>query len=276
MDLEEYKELVFKYTKCPDPEKTIWANSSKLCMLFIEFRYMDILKYNIWNVANVYGGGDTSLVIVHSGDNKDIIMETTKGWKNVRYIQAMEKNESVKAYDKLITSYDFWDKFSEFEYVLTNTWDSYIFRRIPEKFFKYDIVGSPCAHFYIYLNNQIMNICAMNCKCPRCLHGDHYFKEVNFKDYPGKIILFNGGFHLRNVKSSKELCKIKEHRGEPDDVYFSFSNLKKPSRDEAREFGVQDFKFDGVPIGCHQIWLRQDKSYIINLFANEIKNKYQV
>ena len=52
-------------------------------------------------------------VIVHSGDNKDIIMETTKDWKNVRYIQAMEKNDSVKAYDTLITSHDFWDQFSE-------------------------------------------------------------------------------------------------------------------------------------------------------------------
>lgn len=71
---------------------------------------MDILKYNLWNIANVYGGSDVCMTIAHSGDNKDIIYETTKDWKNVRYMQVMEKNDSVKAYDSLITSFDFWDR----------------------------------------------------------------------------------------------------------------------------------------------------------------------
>ncbi len=267
MDVEQYKELVIKSTKQPSIENTIYAKTSKLCMLFIEFRYMDIIKYNLWNIANVYGGGDVSLVIVHSGDNKDIIMETTKGWKNVRYLQEMEKNESVEAYDKLITSYDFWDKFSEFEHVLTNTWDSYIFRRIPDKFFKYDLVGSPCAHYYVPLENRYMNICSMQCKCERCIKYEHIYKDVNFKDYPKKYFLLNGGFYLRNVENSKNLCKIKKHNGEPDDVYYAISDLTRPSREEAREFGVQDFAYDGVPVGCHQIWLRNDEEYIRKLFS---------
>ena len=74
MKLETYKELVFSKTKEPSVTKTKWVKSSKLCMMFIEFRNMDILKYNLWNIANVYGGSDTTLVIVHSGDNKEIIM----------------------------------------------------------------------------------------------------------------------------------------------------------------------------------------------------------
>jgi len=270
MKLEDYKELVFTHTKQPKPENTTWAETSKLCMLFIEFRYMDILKYNLWNIANVYGGGDTTLVIVHSGDNKDIIMETTKDWKNVRYIQAMEKNDSVKAYDTLITSHDFWDQFSEFEHVLTNTWDSYIFKRIPEKFFNYDIVGSPCGHYYVILDNRIVNICHETCECPRCLQGDHPFKNKNFKDHPHKFFLFNGGFYLRNVESTKKLCLQKKHVGEPDDVYYAISDLTRPTRDEAREFGVQDFKYDGVPVGCHQIWLRQDDDYIYTSFLRHM------
>ena len=272
MKLEDYKELVFTHTKQPKTENTTWAETSKLCMLFIEFRYMDILKYNLWNIANVYGGGDTTLVIVHSGDNKDIIMETTKGWKNVRYIQSMEKNDSVKAYDTLITSHDFWDQFSEFEHVLTNTWDSYIFKRIPEKFFKYDIVGSPCGHYYIILDNRIINICHETCECPRCLQGDNQFKDINFKEYPNKFFLFNGGFYLRNIESTKKLCLQKKHSGEPDDVYYAISDLTRPSRDEAREFGVQDFKYDGVPVGCHQIWLRQDEDYIRELYTSLLRH----
>lgn len=272
MKLEDYKGLVSTHTKQPKSENTTWAETSKLCMLFIEFRYMDILKYNLWNIANVYGGGDTTLVIVHSGDNKDIIMETTKGWENVRYIQAMEKNDSVKAYDTLITSHDFWDQFSEFEHVLTNTWDSYIFKRIPEKFFKYDIVGSPCAHYYVTHGNRIMNICHEICKCPRCLQGDHMFKDKNFKEYPHKFFLFNGGFYLRNIESTKKLCLQKKHSGEPDDLYYAISDLTRPSRDEAREFGVQDFKYDGVPVGCHQIWLCQDEDYIRELYTSLLRH----
>ena len=76
MNVDQYRDMVYEITKPPNIEHTVWAEHSKLCMLFVEFRYMDILKYNLWNIANVYGGGDTCLVIVHSGDNKDIIMET--------------------------------------------------------------------------------------------------------------------------------------------------------------------------------------------------------
>lgn len=187
MDLEEYKKLVYEFTKPPKKENTLWADRSKLCMLFIEFRHMDILKYNLWNIANVYGGGDVSLVIVHSGDNKDIITETVKDWTNVKCIQAMEKNESVRAYDSLITNFSFWNLFSNYEHVLTNTWDSYLFRKIPEKFFKYDIVGSPCGHYYTIINNRLMNICSMTCECPRCLQGDHIYKENNSKEHEKKF-----------------------------------------------------------------------------------------
>ena len=268
MDLDEYKKLVFTHTKEPPKEKTIWAKQSKLCMLFIEFRFMDILKYNLWNIANVYGGGDVCMTIAHSGDNKDIIYETTKDWKNVRYIQVMEKNESVKAYDSLITSFDFWDKFSEFEHVLTNTWDSYIFRRVPKHFFKYDIVGSPCGHYYVPIQNRIINICSSTCECPRCMSGEHIFKDEHFKTYPKKFFLFNGGFYLRHVENTKRLCKNKKHSGEPDDVYFAISELSRPTREEAKEFGVQDFPYDGVPVGCHQIWLRNDREYVKNLFRH--------
>tara|TARA_B100000768_G_C11177723_1_gene331556 strand:+ start:80 stop:895 length:816 start_codon:yes stop_codon:yes gene_type:complete len=266
MNVDQYKEMVYKITKVPKSENTIWAKKSKLCMLFIEFRDMDIIKYNLWNIANVYGGGDTCLVIVYSGDNKDIIMKTTKDWKNVRYIQAMDKNESVKAYDTLITSYDFWDKFSEFEHVLTNTWDSYIFKRIPEKFFKYDIVGGPCGHYYIVLQNRLTNICSMTCKCDRCLSSDHIFKADNFKYFPYKYTMLCGGFYLRKVETTKRLCKSKKHMGEPDDIYFAISNLSRPSIEEASEFGVQDFVYDGIPVGCHQLWPKHTEEYIRQLF----------
>jgi len=134
MNKESYFDLVIESTPEPLQTLTEWATRSKLGMLFIEFRPMDTIKYNLWNIANVYGGGDTALTIVHSGENKELIMETTKDWKNVKYIQAFENNRDVNVYSKLLTSYEFWNTFSEFEYILINQWDSYIFKKIPEEF----------------------------------------------------------------------------------------------------------------------------------------------
>lgn len=271
MDTEQYKKLVSTVTPIPHESNTIWAKESKLCMMYIEFRNMDIIKYNLWNIANVYGGGDTSLVIVYSGDNEDVVMDTTKNWKNVIYMKMYEKNVDVNEYSRLLTSFDFWDRFSNFEHVLTNSWDSYIFKKVPEKFFKYDIVGGPCAHFYVHHQNRIINICSDKCVCPRCIEGDHPFKESNFINTPNKYFLFNGGFYMRNIKAVKELCLKKPWSGEPDDVYFAISDLSRPSREEAREFGVQDFKCDGTPVGCHQIWLKHDETYVRSLFQ---KNRF--
>ena len=160
MDTDQYKKLVCDTTSVPLDSNTLWAKESKLCMMYIEFRNMDIIRHNLNNICNVYGGGDTSIAIVYSGDNEDIIMNTTKNWKNVIYMKMYEKNVDVNEYSRLLTSYDFWDKFSNFEYVLTNSWDSYIFKRIPDKFFNYDIVGGPCAHFYVQYQGRIINICS--------------------------------------------------------------------------------------------------------------------
>lgn len=272
MKLEDYKELVFTHTKQPSSEKTVWAETSKLCMLFIEFRDMDIIQYNLWNIANVYGGGDTSLVIIHSGENRARIMEVTKGWKNVRYEQVFERNTDVNEYSRLLTSVSFWEKFKSYEHVLINQWDSYIFRRVPEHFFAYDFVGAPCGHYYVILNNQLVNICRMTCQCPRCLSGDHPFKEEHFVTYPNKIFMFNGGFSLRKVETMIEFCNARPWRGEPEDLYFCISKLSRPTRDEAREFSVQDFDYDGTPVGCHQVWLRQDRDYIEQLYTSRLRH----
>ena len=272
MKLEDYKELVFTHTKQPSSEKTVWAETSKLCMLFIEFRDMDIIQYNLWNIANVYGGGDTSLVIIHSGENRARIMEVTKGWKNVRYEQVFERNTDVNEYSRLLTSVSFWEKFKSYEHVLINQWDSYIFRRVPEHFFAYDFVGAPCGHYYVIFNNQLVNICRMTCQCPRCLSGDHPFKEEHFVTYPNKIFMFNGGFSLRKVETMIEFCNARPWRGEPEDLYFCISKLSRPTRDEAREFSVQDFDYDGTPVGCHQVWLRQDRDYIEQLYTSRLRH----
>lgn len=265
MELNDYIKLVETYTKEPPKEKTKWSRNSKLCMLFSEFRNMDIIKYNLWNIANIYGGTDTSLVIIHSGDNKHIVEETTKDWENVKYINMFEHNISKDECDVLVIKSSFWkENFSEYEYVLTNTWDSYLFKKIPEKFFKYDMVGGLVAHYYIESGSTLYNICSNDCKCPRCNRGEHPFKHKYMKEYPNKKYLYNGGFFLRNVKSTIETCETTTWRGEPDDVYFSLSNMSKPPMEDALEFGVNHIKHPD-PVGCHQVWTHGEE-YVKSLF----------
>jgi hypothetical protein len=265
MELSDYVKLVETYTKEPPKEKTKWSRNSKLCMLFSEFRNMDIIKYNLWNIANVYGGTDTSLVIIHSGDNKHIVEETTKDWENVKYINMFEHNIPKDKCDVLVIQPSFWEEnFSEYEYVLTNTWDSYLFKKIPEKFFKYDMIGGLVAHYYIESEGALYNICSNDCKCPRCNKGEHPFKHKYMKEYPNKRYLYNGGFFLRNVKSTIHTCKTKQWQGEPDDVYFSLSNMTKPPMEDALEFGVNHIKHP-EPVGCHQVWTHGEE-YVMSLF----------
>lgn len=268
MDVEEYTSLVSTHTKEPSTEKTSWAPRGKLCMMFAEFRDLEIITYNIWNLAHVYGGGDVGLTIVYSGLNEKRIKDATRGWEGVKYVKAFEGNISVDEYSKLFVSREFWEHFSTFEHVLTNQWDSYLFRKIPEKFFSYDFVGSPCGHFYILHDNRIINICSMTCECDRCKSGDHQLKESNFLNGPHKKwFMFNGGFSLRRVEAMKQLCQHKKYSGEPEDVYFMISELSRPTREEAKEFGIQDFTYDGIPVGCHQIWFGKDVEYIKKLFS---------
>lgn len=265
---EAYFDLVKACTPEPPPEKTVWAREAKLCMLFVECRPLDIIRYNLWNIANVYGGGDTSLVIVHGGDNEALIHEITRDWTNVRVIKAVEKNQTVDEYNELLSTASFWKQFAAHEYVLSHQWDSYMFTRIPESMFGYDIVGSPCAHFSVIIeNNVVMNICADHCKCPRCLTQEtHPYKAKNVPPNVPRIYVFNGGFQLRKVSSMLALSESKPYSGEPEDVYFALSNLTRPTREEAKAFGVQDFMYDGVPVGCHQIWMKQPEYYVRGLF----------
>lgn len=264
MELSDYKKLISSFTSSPSQEKTVWKEDGKLCMLFIEFRNMDIIKHNLNNICNVYGGTDASLSIVHSGENEEMILDITKDWKNVKYMKLYENNIDIHEYNHLLTSHEFWSRFSKHEYVLLNQWDSYLFKEIPNKFFSYDLVGGPIAHFYVIHNGTLMNICSEECKCPRCNHSDHPFKAKNFKDHPNKMFLYNGGFCLHKVSSTIELCKSKQWTGEPEDVYFSISNLTKPSLEEAAEFSVNHTRHHN-PAGCHQVWIH-DEDYVRSLF----------
>ena len=261
MNTEQYLKLISTSTKKPEKHKKEWSVNSNLCIMFIEFRHMDVLEHNLNNICNIYGGSDVSLTIVYGDENKEIIHNTTKDWKNVRYLKLFKDSISVDKFSLLLCTETFWTNFSNFEHVLICSWDSYLFKKIPEKFFKYDLVGSPCGHFYIERNNRIINICSIECNCERCLNGN----TLKIDDFICSNVkhwwMLNGGFSLRRVSSMISLCKSKPYRGEPEDVFYAISNLTRPTRFEAKQFGVQDYKHPDSA-GCHKIWMFHDEKYV--------------
>ncbi len=262
MEVEEYIDIV---KKTPKPKNTKWNENGKLCLLYIECRDLEIIPYNLYNICNVYGGTDASLTIAFSQVNRDKIIDVTKGWEGVNYLQISKDESSIKMYNLLFTRSSFWKLFEEHEYVLINQWDSYIFRPIPEKFFKYDYVGGSCGHKYVVRNNQVLNICGNNCKCGNCKRKEGEF-EILKSDQVYHML--NGGFSLRNVSAMFYLTSTKPFQGEPEDMYFVLSDITKPEIEECKEFSVDNSPYNGIPVGCHKIWVYNEDDYIKNLFKN--------
>tara|TARA_Y100000389_G_scaffold203076_1_gene250349 strand:+ start:576 stop:1352 length:777 start_codon:yes stop_codon:yes gene_type:complete len=254
MNCSEYLELIKQKTS--KVEQVSWEENADLCMVFVEFRKLDIIPVNLYNIANVYGNSDTSLVILHSKVNKELITETVKDWKGVRLIQLTQNESSIDEYNKFFTSVGFWRLFEKHKFVLINQWDSYLFKKIPQKFFNYDYVGPPCDHFYGIKDGKVFTL------------PNKY--QYTIDPHENIFTILCGGFSLRNVEKSKLLCERKHFNNEPEDVYFSMSFLSKPSIHESLEFGIGayiGYRIDNS-VGCHKIWESSNKEYILNLFNN--------
>ena len=256
--MDYFKRILEIRTRPPPREKTVWVENAPLCLLYAEFRPLDIIKYNLYNLCDVYGGSDASLTIVHGKDNREMIYELTANWKMVRRIEIPGDNIDIPRYSEIFRSFSFWDMFSAHDYVLTNQWDSYLFRRVPQKFFAYDFVGAPTVHSYVRTDKGFLNICGDGCACQRCIKYDNHLTESKYILKPGekKFTMFNGGFSLRNVKAMKRISRMYNGSGnEPEDLFFCLKDeISKPEKNEGVEFSVQSYRYDGVPVGAHKIW----------------------
>ena len=138
--------------KEPVPEKQIWnkdsvghghkQKNSKLGVVMIECREHPDLKPVLWNMANVYGGTETSLYIFHGTKNEDFIKNITGEWKNVIYINMGVENLNWQEYSYKLTTWQFWDNIKT-KFCLIFQTDTLIFKQIPENFFEYDFIGAP-------------------------------------------------------------------------------------------------------------------------------------
>ena len=148
------------------------------------------------------------------------------------------KNEtinSIKEYNQLLTSTNFWVNFLEFDRVLIIQHDSALLRKGLEDFYKWDYIGAPWM----------------------------------FQDYGG-----NGGLSLRNPKLMYKICLEKKYSSiiyGNEDLYFShyvmhYGNLAP--REECEKFSCESI-FKLGTLGYHAI----DK-YLTEDECKQIKTQY--
>ena len=163
--------------------------------------------------------------------------------------------KSKKAYSSMLLSPEFYEKFSQFKFMLIYQLDAFVFSDELEKFCRmdYDYIGAP-------VSRNVTVWCALD-------------KRIG-----------NGGFSLRKVRSCYDLCKRRDEvfKKKPsawdnnefllwEDLFFSFAGTKTefhihtPSYSVAQEFAVEHdgrHAFKKIrggwrPFGCHG-WVQND------------------
>ena len=222
----------------PTPEQRVWCqHPEKLTVLFVEGDRKPLTKFNLWNIAHVYGGTDVGLHIICSPRNLKDMKEWTKDWTNVTI--TWDALQSIDEYNTFSCSPELYSRFTS-THVLLMQWDSYIFRPVDDHFFEYDYIGAPWK-------NTIVD--EFGCWCDGKYDGTR---------------VGNGGFSLRKVLSCYQYCiENANKRKEPEDVFFSFeSTLNIPPKEIAYNFSVEDKLIDIEPpispIGIHKMWSYPD------------------
>lgn len=224
----------------PPPEKTTWnPHPSGLTCVLLEFRRHPWIAGALYNMAHIYGGTDKGLVVVHSGENADLVRKAVLGWKNVRLVQASEQNITVREYEYLLTRARFYDLLFESEFLLIFQTDSLILKPIPQKYFSegVDYVGAP------WVSNGHVG---------------------------------NGGFSLRRRRAMMRICETGP-RWEADamneDLYFSARCIGRvPPFKEAAAFAVET-AFHPDPCALHKVYCYLPRDQVTHLLRVTIPGR---
>lgn len=183
--------------------------------------------------------------------------------------------KSTATYSQLCISYDFYNRFSEFEYMLIYQLDCYLF---------YDAIEKWCNEGFDYVGGPIVST--------DCGWDTVKKAQKKYQPYVG-----NGGFSLRKIETFKDICnpegelrttyKLTDDKLQNiiwEDKYFcnDLYNIYKmhiPSYSDAVWFGLDMsvdviygyFGWKGTPMGCHS-WdknIRYWKNVLPELKGNQ-------
>ena len=198
--------------------------------------------------------------------NYQIIFVAPEGLKGDYFIQnsrvyyfPKQFFQSTNTYSVLLTSPFFYKAFFEYEYILIYQLDAFVFSDMLEYFCSlgYDYIGAAWNSIFKRRLNY---------------HGKIYYARIG-----------NGGFSLRNVKSSYKFLEehielVKKFFGRSEDDFWAFagvienSDFKSAPLKIANAFSVEYFperiiKKNGgkIPFGCHG-WYRFNSDSYIEMF----------
>lgn len=191
-------------------------------MCIIEPRKHPNLGPVLWQVAKVYPL-HVSLHVFHGTGNEEYVRDVCSSFQNVHYHSLGVENLSTTDYSTLLTSHEFWRRFSS-EFVLVVQTDSLLLRPIEDRFFAYDYVGAP-------------------------------WSWTALQGIPSEYQVGNGGFSLRRTAFMLN-CTARSLPAHPEDTYFAtmaFRHGRLPPVDIAKVFSVEHIYFP-TPIGLHQAY----------------------
>ncbi len=175
------------------------------------------------------------LVVWHSLSNKAAMMKACEGFKSVRFVGLLVNKMSIRQYNALLTSVNFWEIVSAYQRVLIFQADSMLLRKGVEDFLTWDFVGAPWE----------------------------------WQEHGG-----NGGLSIRNPLTMKRVIENIKYNGDNEDTFFSNVLHTHPHLGRLAPMGVcKKFSCETIfnlgTMGYHAI-----EKYFTPDQVNQIKNQY--
>lgn len=212
-----WKDILFEfsaYTKSYPEIFTIIPKTTDKIMVIIEPRRHHLLEAVLRNFAFYLAPKGWGLMIFHGTDNEEYLKNIIKYWDYVHLVNMGVANLSIRDYNMMLTSVEFWERIPS-EHILIFQTDTFIRNNNIDEFIGYDYVGAPW---------EWLNRCG------------------------------NGGLSLRRKSAMISAIKRVQYNGVNEDVYFSLDcGLNIPSFEVGKRFSVESVLYDN-PFGFHKPW----------------------
>lgn len=190
-------------TREPDARRKSFAtatNNTLLEVVVVDFELIPSpnLLLTIYNIANVYGGGEVAFSIFYRLSNafeESFRKIKQENW-NIRFLPMNHTPNSYSEYQSFMCSTLFWNHFVS-QFILTVQLDVMVIKPLEgDVWYTYDYIGA------VWWEGNRENV----------------IKNGG----TGKLLVGNGGYSLRRVSTAKKILAIEEfNNGIPEDIWWS-------------------------------------------------------